>query len=1192
MLVWGAGGFRMSDAKEELTWERRKQIFQEELEKLWKNRVIPKSEYIRIRRIYDRTIEQELIRAELKRENISAAVSENRESKENEEIDAMPIKAISTDRDLLKENSHSVDLPPMEPRPADIPAIPVRPQKPEKTPEQIRERNLSAVLLTGVVLLLLGGLVLATSSWGSLNAVWKVLLIGLVAVFFAGMSYVADRLKIKQTSFAFLVLSSLFLPITILTASYYHIFGEYLSLSGSGRGLLGFLGGLVCLAVYVKIAGHFQSKVFIFISIVAFAATVYFGLAYVTPSVDWMFLSVALFDILLIMNAEQLKKQDRLELFKPFILQFLQVKVIAECLVVFILFSGSLIYSLSLMLLAFSFFFFARSFHKRYYEWVFSALFTYGYVHFVLHSALKDYSGVAYTLLPLLFSVLSIYLEKVKDQRLSKNFLYGTLAQSVVVFLYIQSKLGEVAYAQLFLAHIIIGGGLFWLTFRTGKEVFSYPAAVLFNLALLYLSLAFSIEGTSLLQVMFILQVIEFTVFYVFNRSREYRIFRQSFLFVPACIMAVIITREIGRDDWLASGIDFVLVSLLLLLSYFKDASKQLNNAAVYGFPIFLIGGLLSLYPFGADESFWSLSLGSGSVYVTGVSLVAIVTGFAAKQLIPACFPIFFLAGQTLSFLSFLLVPFSSLGSGLTVILMAVIVGINAWSVYLNRYHLFWLPVIATSFGFYTSLYDVFHFDSLTLRIAFFLTGPLSFFLIGEGIGRFAGKGRRYFFYFSHLLNLAAIPTGYVLIVNHDCTPFLYVGQLLLYVISVWRGNGKWGRAVFTYLGFSVLFLQVMLFFNGVTQEDYVVSLCLMITSGVIGILWAASGKEWRSVIEWYFVPFLHVAAGMALLETALHGFPASQEFIWSGLVTAELAFGLYLLMRRSGWENYSAIILGMAFLFYSLYAQALPLTGGIIILLAAAAVMVGLSRLLFKGIIKQGMNGPVVDFYRIFGFLYLLRLNADTRMTGEGEASIEIAGALLIPVYFALMHKFTLKGRERTFYLAVVALTTLYPYWETISHLEIPMVFKTEAYVMPLFIVSSLLWRKIYNRGKETQYMEMGITFLLFFILIRDAMNGGTLNDALIMGTISLASLLLGFLLKYKSYFLAGVGAILLNLYMNTNSMWDELPWWLYLIIGGGLLIAAASFFEWKKQKENWTAKEIMAKNKKRLKEWFNRWD
>ncbi|MDQ7860679.1 hypothetical protein RCO48_05030 [Peribacillus frigoritolerans] len=45
----------MNDSSnEEMTLERRKRIFQEELDVLWERRLIPKSEYIRISRAYNR----------------------------------------------------------------------------------------------------------------------------------------------------------------------------------------------------------------------------------------------------------------------------------------------------------------------------------------------------------------------------------------------------------------------------------------------------------------------------------------------------------------------------------------------------------------------------------------------------------------------------------------------------------------------------------------------------------------------------------------------------------------------------------------------------------------------------------------------------------------------------------------------------------------------------------------------------------------------------------------------------------------------------------------------------------------------------------------------------------------------------------------------------------------------------------
>ena len=125
-----------------------------------------------------------------------------------------------------------------------------------------------------------------------------------------------------------------------------------------------------------------------------------------------------------------------------------------------------------------------------------------------------------------------------------------------------------------------------------------------------------------------------------------------------------------------------------------------------------------------------------------------------------------------------------------------------------------------------------------------------------------------------------------------------------------------------------------------------------------------------------------------------------------------------------------------------------------------------------------------------------------------------------------------------------------------------------------------------------QTQIIEIIFVSFLFGILIIDALEGNTLNDALIIGIISLVALIVGFIMKYKSFFLAGTGTILLNVYMNTNSLWGQMPWWFYLIIGGIVLIAAASFLEWKKQKDNTTSKELLDKNKQRVKNWFNKWN
>src|SRR5690606_16998141 len=125
------------------------------------------------------------------------------------------------------------------------------------------------------------------------------------------------------------------------------------------------------------------------------------------------------------------------------------------------------------------------------------------------------------------------------------------------------------------------------------------------------------------------------------------------------------------------------------------------------------------------------------------------------------------------------------------------------------------------------------------------------------------------------------------------------------------------------------------------------------------------------------------------------------------------------------------------------------------------------------------------------------------------------------------------------------------------VKQLSVPEVFVTEVYVVALLVIITVLCRKIFVFGKIAQIIELVLVSLLFFVLMLDAIIGNTITDALVIGTISLISLLFGFTMKYKSYFLAGTGTILLNIYMNTKWLWGQMPWWFYLIIGGILLIA-----------------------------------
>lgn len=78
------------------------------------------------------------------------------------------------------------------------------------SPEEIRERNISWLLNIGVLMLLIGGIYIATSNWSTMSNVMKSGCIALISVLFYGIAIFADKvLKIKKNILCFLCFGQL-----------------------------------------------------------------------------------------------------------------------------------------------------------------------------------------------------------------------------------------------------------------------------------------------------------------------------------------------------------------------------------------------------------------------------------------------------------------------------------------------------------------------------------------------------------------------------------------------------------------------------------------------------------------------------------------------------------------------------------------------------------------------------------------------------------------------------------------------------------------------------------------------------------------------------------------------------------------------------------------------------------------------
>jgi len=103
---------------------------------------------------------------------------------------------------------------------------------------------------------------------------------------------------------------------------------------------------------------------------------------------------------------------------------------------------------------------------------------------------------------------------------------------------------------------------------------------------------------------------------------------------------------------------------------------------------------------------------------------------------------------------------------------------------------------------------------------------------------------------------------------------------------------------------------------------------------------------------------------------------------------------------------------------------------------------------------------------------------------------------------------------------------------------------------------------------------------------------NHSRIYDAIIVGGLSLASIISGMHYRIKAYFFVGIGVLLLNVLLQTKSYWGNFPWWGYLILAGLTLIGFASSYELQKQKKDKDKKSFLQTKKEQLIKRFKDWN
>ena len=148
---------------------------------------------------------------------------------------------------------------------------------------------------------------------------------------------------------------------------------------------------------------------------------------------------------------------------------------------------------------------------------------------------------------------------------------------------------------QVFLALLILSAQFVYLSFEEKSRLFTYPAHVLFILSLAHLGFSFDLSISVISNLLFVLQACIYLGLYLFNAHERWSLFRESALFISTFVLLGITFMKYVDQQWLALSLCLAAISGLLLITYYKDRSKQLESVCRYGFPISLTLAFISL---------------------------------------------------------------------------------------------------------------------------------------------------------------------------------------------------------------------------------------------------------------------------------------------------------------------------------------------------------------------------------------------------------------------------------------------------------------------------------------------------------------------------------------------------------------------------------------------------------------------
>ncbi len=1046
-------------------------------------------------------------------------------------------------------------------------------EKKKKTPEQLRERNITWLLNLGVILLLIGGLYVATSNWETMSSWMKAGAIGLVACLFYGMAYISKRiLHINQTAFAFTVLGSLFLPIFLLSLGWFQLLGSYFSFTGEGRYFLGMVSGYILVPVYIFLAKKISSRLFVWFAGMALTMGTVFFLTALPIQRDGFYLGMILYHAGLLVVHFYMKKKPSFTLFTKEVLPFFQASLVLTTAFMLLLFNNPVFYGMNIILTSVLYLSMVFVTGHKNYHFVFTLFLVYGVYQIVENSILLTVGPIFYASVGSFLIGIPLFLQGGVEWK--KIFSMTSAVVSLIAFVFISAKSFLVNFGDptlvMVISYVILAGNFYYLALSEKKQWFRYVTssflvATLFECMMLVHKVVMFDSFLPLFSIGFIL----FVVFGSILPS----LIRQSSRDVGLVVMLLPLLPSWLMYDWWETGVMFGLLALCFILGRRVEERSIYQETISWIIPICYALSTAAFFEEAKEWFHWSKEAVGPALNFIGGSVLLLLIGKTKK---PS-----FLMSQAF-YLVGILYSFSlPVNDFIRVFILSGGIAVSYLLYQQTKQKAVTYYVTLCSLIAYISLIYAVHESSrfpLWLEEEQWVIGGAILLVVSYVIRRQNLELSTSFLYTAHVYLPAALLLTFFAF--NSAGIWSFVVATMLYGVSVKLVSKEWLLKTLLYGCYVSLFVSIRLFLAELNYTEY----SFFVTSISIVIWWVISTEEWKERTSLFLVPF-SIFGMLSMLTSYPFG-----EYTYLCLML--YGAGLLCLIHQRKWDFLVLLplIVMLAGSIQLSYVSTLLVPESTMVLFAG----LGLSsffagRKFYKGLFVSNAKLPFLyfDAYTVTGFLYVLFLYT---LEAEGLLFRILPGILICMFLWMQQMRVSTKLTWIPKFLAGGYL--LEPYYQVLNQLTIPVLFERELYVLPFILLGIYLGRCVKGAYSTLiQRIQWGILIGVPLLLVQDGLQSNTVYDAIIVGTLSLLSIVAGTMLRIKSYFFVGSGVLLLNVVLQTRPFWGNLPWWAYLLLAGSLLISLASYNEWNKQKrskgETPKLEEIRRKILLRLKTW-----